>query len=269
MMNFLKIRRIITGLSIVLVLLGLACMMAGCRCTPSETVKEQIESIQPSSPSQPSDQLPEDWNKPPSPPLGPGGVKILLTGIAILLIILGLIFFFITDNKGWIWVSGALLLILVVSYIFLSGKFISNNTTTTVIAVSGQDSTTVQSPITNEEPPTAIEEQKEDDVAPQQPQPESKPDVVQQQPETKPVTQQQSVPQGKYVLIIESLSTQAAAEKFGRKLQAEGISYEIIDAGNQRFRISVASFDNLEEAKQQANLMKSRPYCEGVWVTKR
>jgi len=90
--------------------------------------------------------------------------------------------------------------------------------------------------------------------------------------ESKPATVTQSQGNqgsGKYILIIGSFSSNSAAEKFGRKLQAEGIAYEIIDAGNQRFRISVASFDDWNEANRQANQMKSKPYCENIWVARR
>jgi len=80
---------------------------------------------------------------------------------------------------------------------------------------------------------------------------------------------QNNTGRGKYLLVVASLTTRSAAEKHVRKLQAEGLECEIVDAGEQRFRVSVASFDNLAEAKQQANQMKSRPYCEGVWVVRR
>ena len=91
-------------------------------------------------------------------------------------------------------------------------------------------------------------------------------------PEKKPVNVapiQTKTGQGKYLLVVASLSTQSAAEKYVRKLQAEGFDCEIVDAGNQRFRVSVASFDSLDEATRQANQMKSRPYCEEVWVIRR
>ena len=87
--------------------------------------------------------------------------------------------------------------------------------------------------------------------------------------ETKPSTVVPSQGEGKYVLIIASFTTQAAAEKHVRKVQADGLTCEIIDAGNQRFRVSVASFDVLSEATRQANLMKSKPHCENVWVIRR
>ena len=80
---------------------------------------------------------------------------------------------------------------------------------------------------------------------------------------------QSSVSGGKYVLIIGSFTTYTRAERFGSTLQKNGIDYEIIDAGNQRFRVSVASYDTLAEATRQANLIKSKPYCENVWVIRR
>ena len=95
----------------------------------------------------------------------------------------------------------------------------------------------------------------------------SQPQAVSSTSRTEP--SQGSVAGGKYVLIIGSFSTHAIAEKFGKTLQTNGIDYEIIEAGNQRFRVSVASYDNMAEATRQANLMKSKPYCENVWVARR
>jgi len=80
---------------------------------------------------------------------------------------------------------------------------------------------------------------------------------------------QSNTGRGKYLLVVSSLSTRSAAESHVKKLQAEGYNCEIVDAGEQRFRVSVASFDNLAEATRQANQMKSMPYCEGVWVVRR
>ncbi|MDR1154337.1 MAG: SPOR domain-containing protein [Bacteroidales bacterium] len=80
---------------------------------------------------------------------------------------------------------------------------------------------------------------------------------------------QSSVGSGAYVLIIGSFATYSAAEAYGKELQAAGIDSEIVDAGNQRYRISVASFDNKAEAIRQANQMKSKPYYEKVWVARR
>jgi len=87
--------------------------------------------------------------------------------------------------------------------------------------------------------------------------------------ESKPSTVASSQGKGRYVLIVGSFTTQSAAEIFCKKLQAEGITPEIIDAGDRRFRVSAASFDDLSEATKQAGQMKSKPHCEGVWVTRR
>ena len=80
---------------------------------------------------------------------------------------------------------------------------------------------------------------------------------------------QNTTGQGKYLLVVASLTTRSAAEKHVRKLQAEGYECEIVDAGNQRFRVSVASYDSLSEATRQADQIRSKPYCEGVWVIRR
>jgi hypothetical protein len=90
--------------------------------------------------------------------------------------------------------------------------------------------------------------------------------------EAKPATVAQSqgnAGHGKYVLVIGSFTTRSLAETYGKKLQTAGINYEIIDAGKQRYRISVASFDDKAEAIRQANQMKSKPFCENVWVIRR
>ena len=100
------------------------------------------------------------------------------------------------------------------------------------------------------------------------PEPEpSKPESEPSKPKSTTATQPQG--NGRYVLVIGSFTTHLAAEKHCKKLQAEGIPYEIIDAGNQRFRVSVASFDDKDEAIRQAAQMKSKPYCEDVWVIRR
>jgi len=72
---------------------------------------------------------------------------------------------------------------------------------------------------------------------------------------------------GKYVVIVASLNTPSGAERYGKKLQEEGIAYEVIDAGNQRYRVSIGSFDTLAEAQKQANQMRSKH--PDVWVTTR
>ena len=148
---------------------------------------------------------------------------------------------------------------------------------TASVSSSDQDNSTTSSSEQTQEAvsSTPIAEPKKETV-PSAPIAEPKKETVPSTPKTEPkketVTQQQpqgSVGQGKYVLIIASLTTHADAEKFGKKLTAKGINYEIIDAGNQRFRISVAGFDDKAEAVRQANQMKSKPYCENVWVAKR
>ena len=78
--------------------------------------------------------------------------------------------------------------------------------------------------------------------------------------------------QGRYVLIAGSFETRTAAENFCKRLQAEGIAYEIITAtvnGAQWNRVSVGGYDTLSEATRQANQMKTRPLCKDVWVVRR
>lgn len=103
--------------------------------------------------------------------------------------------------------------------------------------------------------------------------PTTAPSTPETKPKPEPVVQtQESTGSGKYVLIVGSFGTRSSAEILGRKLKANGISYEIIGAtveGNQKFRVSVASFDSLTEAQSQASQMKSKPNCENVWVAKR
>ena len=77
------------------------------------------------------------------------------------------------------------------------------------------------------------------------------------------------VGQGRYLLIVGSFTTRARAERFGKSLQNEGISYEIIDFGNERIRIAVAAYDNKTEAFNELSRFKSKPLCEGVWVVRR
>jgi hypothetical protein len=86
---------------------------------------------------------------------------------------------------------------------------------------------------------------------------------------SKPETVAPSQGSGKYVLIVGSFTTYSAADRHGKKMLAKGINYEIIDAGDRRFRISVAGFDDKNEAIRQANQLKSKPYCENVWVARR
>jgi hypothetical protein len=78
-----------------------------------------------------------------------------------------------------------------------------------------------------------------------------------------------SLGQGRYILIVESFSSYSEAEDYAKKLRFAGIACEIYDAGFKRFRVWIASFDDLNEAHNYARLMKSNPYCEKIWVSKR
>jgi len=120
-------------------------------------------------------------------------------------------------------------------------------------------------------------QQTEASPSPSQSPPQSTPAVVPSTPRTEPrpaniAQSQANAGQGRYVLIVASYKTHSAAEQFGRKLQTEGMNYEIISVtvnGALWNRVSIASFDTLDEATRQANQMKSRPYCQDVWVAKR
>ncbi len=102
---------------------------------------------------------------------------------------------------------------------------------------------------------------------------QAKPATSTQPVKTQPATStysQGSVGSGKYLLIAGSFTTRSRAEAFGQQsLQPAAINYEIIDFGNERFRVAVASFDNQTEAYNQAEIFKSKPHCENVWVLKR
>ena len=78
-----------------------------------------------------------------------------------------------------------------------------------------------------------------------------------------------NVGSGKYVLIIGSFTIQSNAVKFANKLQSEGINCEIVPGRNQMSWVSIASYDSLAEAQRQANQMKSKPYCENIWIARR
>jgi len=80
---------------------------------------------------------------------------------------------------------------------------------------------------------------------------------------------QRTMGQGKYVLIVGSFNSQPEAERYVKKLQAAGIFCEIINIGNKVFRISIADFDEKNDAESYAKQIKSRPYCENVWVARR
>ena len=92
--------------------------------------------------------------------------------------------------------------------------------------------------------------------------------------ESKPPSNTQSqtnVGQGRYVLIIASFRARSEAERFGKRLP-DGMSFEIVPAmvnGAQWNRVSVGSFDTRDEATRQADQIRSRPYCQDVWVAKR
>ena len=135
-----------------------------------------------------------------------------------------------------------------------------------------QQTTSTSSPSEQTTAPSLSEQT----TAPSTPKTEPKqitPSTPKTEPKPTSVAQTQgNVGQGKYVLIIASLSTQAAAKKLMKNLQADGISYEIIDVmvhGTLWHRFSIASFDTLAEAKRQAEEMRSRPHCANVWVAKR
>jgi len=83
------------------------------------------------------------------------------------------------------------------------------------------------------------------------------------------VKSQRNLKQGKYVLVVGSFPTQPEAERYANKLQNAGIECEIINIGNKLFRISIAGFDDKNEAEKHANQVKSMRYCENVWVARR
>ena len=72
---------------------------------------------------------------------------------------------------------------------------------------------------------------------------------------------------GSWVVIIGSFSTRALAENYAnQQLQREGLECEIIDAGQQRFRVSAGRFDTAAQAINLSNRLK--PARQGqVWVT--
>ena len=104
-----------------------------------------------------------------------------------------------------------------------------------------------------ETPPVAVT------VAPPQPV------AVQPQLPPQPVSQPQTnAVRGSWTVIIGSFTTPQYAELFVRTVLAEdGINCEIIDTGNQFYRVSAGRFDTLAEANRLANQI--RPKRE-VWV---
>jgi len=100
------------------------------------------------------------------------------------------------------------------------------------------------------------------------------PVVAQVEPEPTPVAPpivEQPTPRpprgdGRWVVIIGSFQTMARAEVFARQMEAEGLNCEIIDAGQQRFRVSAGRFSSLSQANSLAEELK--PSLDGqVWVT--
>jgi cell division protein FtsN len=109
------------------------------------------------------------------------------------------------------------------------------------------------------------------------------PDVSQQTTTSTPQTQTQtttapaatsqsfssSAGSGRYLVIVGSFTTNAAAERYAKRLQTQGLNCEVIDAGNQRFRVSAASYNTWAEAAQVIDEMKSRLNRDDVWVVRR
>jgi len=75
------------------------------------------------------------------------------------------------------------------------------------------------------------------------------------------------------LLIVINLSTKSAAEKFVSELQLNGLEWincEIIKIGNASFRVSVASFDDEEEAKKRKKeLIEIDPNFVSAWIAQR
>ena len=86
-------------------------------------------------------------------------------------------------------------------------------------------------------------------------------------PQTQPIISQTI--SGNYFVIVASLPTYAEAERHINMLQrrATGHSFEIIDAGNQRFRISAGSFDDLAEAQRQMEQIRTMAWSpRDIWI---
>jgi hypothetical protein len=100
--------------------------------------------------------------------------------------------------------------------------------------------------------------------------------AVSQPTVTQPAVTQPTVSQpattnvsGNFLIIVASLPTHAEAERQVNMLQrrAQGHSFEIIDAGNNRFRISAGSFDNLAEAQRQMEQIRTLPWSpRDIWI---
>ena len=100
-------------------------------------------------------------------------------------------------------------------------------------------------------------------VAQTQVEPEPPPPVVAPPPV---VEQSRARGDGRWVVIIGSFPTRARAEIYARQMEAEGLNCEIIDAGEQRFRVSAGRFTTFGQANQLAEELK--PARDGqVWIT--
>ena len=85
-------------------------------------------------------------------------------------------------------------------------------------------------------------------------------------PAVAPPPSQRSVGEGNWLVIVGSFQTRARAEVFARQMEGEGLNCEIIDAGNQRYRIVAGRFSTQREAINRANELK--PSRDGqVWIT--
>jgi cell division protein FtsN len=91
-----------------------------------------------------------------------------------------------------------------------------------------------------------------------------------------PVQQQQSsggtkgsVGRGPFVVIVGSFTTQSRAETYGAMVGRTGVNYEVIDFGNGRVRVAVASYDDLSTARKHVITLQTNPYCNEAWVLRR
>ena len=123
----------------------------------------------------------------------------------------------------------------------------------------------------------SLDDNRQQETTPvQESEPQSQPQTQPQQPQsitpvaTAPVSQPQSsgIGQGRFVVVVGSFTTRQAAENYMTRMQSDGFNCEIVDAGNQRFRVSIASFDNWTEAQRHSEQMSSRFNGE-IWATRR
>ena len=95
------------------------------------------------------------------------------------------------------------------------------------------------------------------------------PAVVAEVPEARPAAVVAPPPSrtGQWLVIIGSFQTRTAAERYIRQIQGEGLNCEIVDAGQQRFRVSAGRFDSIRQA---INLQEQlRPARNGqVWIAR-